>query len=163
MAKIKSNERLKLLTIRGHKFASGEQSPASSVDSIVSSILKLSTESTTMKSLGLLPSDSSFANLDRAKVVICGGRGVKNKKTYELLNELANILPNAAVGGTRGAVDEGYAKYEQQIGQSGKCLTSDIYIGVGVAGALQHIAGIVDVKTIIAINTDPEANIIKVH
>ena len=115
-----------------------------------------------MKSLGLLQSDSSFDNLDRAKIVICSGRGVKNKKTYELLNELVSILPNAGVGATRGAVNDGYAKYEQQIGQSGKHLTSDIYIGVGVSGSLQHLAGIVDVKTIISINTDPEANINKV-
>ena len=76
---------------------------------------------------------------------------------------MADLIPNAAVGASRGAVDDGFAEYEQQIGQSGKCLNSDIYIGIGVSGALQHLAGIVDVKKIIAINTDPEANLIKVH
>eukprot|EP00826_Nyctotherus_ovalis_P053714 TRINITY_DN7007_c0_g1_i6.p2 TRINITY_DN7007_c0_g1~~TRINITY_DN7007_c0_g1_i6.p2 ORF type:complete len:130 (+),score=26.45 TRINITY_DN7007_c0_g1_i6:736-1125(+) len=125
-------------------------------------MLEVSPGEAIMRSRGIVPADSSFAKIDRAKIVLCIGRGIKDKKTHEVLRELVDTLPSAALGATRGAVDNGFAEYQQQIGQSGKCLTSDVYIGVGVSGALQHLAGIVDVKTIVAINSDPEANIIKV-
>lgn len=153
------------MTIRGHKFA-GEAKPKEiKIDEIVQNIVKvaeINENQKLSKSLGLMPSDSSHANIDLAKIVLCGGRGIKAKKDFTMLYDIAKNLPSAAVGASRGAVDDGYAKFEQQIGQSGKCLTSDIYIGIGVSGALQHLAGVVDVKKVIAINTDPEANLIKV-
>ena len=163
VARVKSTEPIKLLTIRGHRFTGGSNEPQSSIDSIALAIAEASESSTKlMKSMGVVVADSSSNNIDMAKVVLCGGRGIKAKKDFELLYELSKVLPNAAVGASRGAVDDGFAKYEQQVGQSGKCLTSDVYIGIGVSGALQHLAGIVDVKTVVAINTDPEANLIKV-
>jgi len=162
IARIKSTEQLKLITVRGHRFSAEANVSPSSIDSLAMTILQAGEDSKLAKSMGLTVPSSTETNIDSAKIVICGGRGVKNKKDFELLSEIAKIIPGAAVGASRGAVDDGFAKYEQQIGQSGKCLNSDVYIGIGVSGSLQHLAGVVDVKTIIAINTDPEANLIKV-
>ncbi len=160
IARIKSTETLKLLTVRGHRFVPDKKS--ATVSDIATTILSAIERSKIMKTMGMAAQDSSHASIDTAKVVLCGGRGIKKKQDFALLQEIARVLPSAAVGASRGAVDDGFAKYEQQVGQSGKCLNSEVYIGIGVSGALQHLAGVVDVKTIISINTDPEANMMKV-
>ncbi len=103
---------------------------------------------------------SDTPDLATAQIVIGGGVSVGSAEGFKLVETLAKTL-GAAVGATRAAVDAGYAPNDWQIGQTGKIIAPDLYIAIGVSGALQHLAGIQGARKIIAINSDPEAPLVK--
>ena len=157
IAKVKSNDSIKVITVRSTAFdAVGKNNSGVEVES-VDSLPSLGISSFVSEELA----KSDRPELTAANIVISGGRGMQSGDNFHLLDSIADKL-GAAVGASRAAVDAGFVPNDYQVGQTGKIVAPDLYIAVGISGAIQHLAGMKDSKVIVAINKDEDAPIFQV-
>ena len=157
IATVKSSDAIKVITVRGTAFdAASSEGGSASIDTLMEAH---DAEKSSFTSEEVAKSDRP--ELTAADVVISGGRGMGNGENFGLLNGIADKL-GAAIGASRAAVDAGFVPNDMQVGQTGKIVAPDLYIAVGISGAIQHLAGMKDSKVIVAINKDEEAPIFSV-
>jgi len=157
LSTVKSKDKKKCITIRPTSFDAAPKSGGSaSIEKVEPSDCK-----NISKFIKREETKSERPELGTARIVISGGRGMQSGENFKLINSIADKL-NAAVGASRAAVDAGYIGNDHQVGQTGKVVVPDLYIAVGISGAIQHLAGMKESKVIVAINKDGEAPIFSI-
>ncbi len=157
LATVQSSDSIKMITVRTIKFeAAAAEGGSASVEAVTGGA-----DSGLSSWVSQAGSNTDQVDLSSAKIVVSGGRGMQNGDNFAMLHSVADKL-GAAVGASRAAVDSGFVPNDFQVGQTGKVIAPDLYIAVGISGAIQHLAGMKESKVIVAINNDSEAPIFQV-
>ena len=157
MATVKSSDKIKVITVRASSF---DPAPAEGGSATVENAATVELPDNS-KFVSAELSKSERPELTAARVIVSGGRGMQNGDNFKLIDPIADKL-GAAVGASRAAVDAGFVPNDYQVGQTGKIVAPELYVAVGISGAIQHLAGMKDSKVIVAINKDQEAPIFQV-